>query len=149
MKTYDTDPMDLTVYATDGAPRYHSSRACQTLRNAQDLSDWDCWDDYCHHEHPRPRPVRELDLAAAVTAGKWPCHTCYKASVILPPSANTFGHAPTEFFAVRVCARCTTWDRNHWLDEWGNDHRSERYPVPVAWPCTSAIVLGLVPRPLP
>ncbi|WTC56872.1 hypothetical protein OH715_17000 [Streptomyces cellulosae] len=49
-----------------------------------------------------------------------------------------FGHRPVVSFTDgralnRVCARCTT---NTPTGVWG-----------VRWPCTSAIVLGLAPRP--
>jgi len=148
VKTHTADLMDLTVYATDGARRYHSSPACRALCNAQDLNDWECWDDYCRHEHPRPHPVREIDLAGAVAAGKWPCHTCYPAGVqfpIIPPSNDDFGHWPTKGISLfglseDVCQRCT--ERGVWYGDADNLR-----DVHTPWPCTSAIVLGLAPRP--
>jgi hypothetical protein len=50
-----------------------------------------------------------------------------------------FGHRPVVSFIDgralnRVCARCTTHTAT---GIWG-----------VRWPCTSAIILGLVPRPV-
>ena len=148
MKTYAADPTGLTVYATGGAPRYHSSRTCRALLSGQDLNDWDCWDDYCnHHLHRTPRTIRETDLAGAVAAGKWPCHTCYPAPTVIPPSQDDFGHWPTKGISLLslsedVCQRCTEW--GVW---YGN--ADDLRPVHIPWPCTSAIVLGLVPRPLP
>ncbi|MET7944249.1 hypothetical protein [Streptomyces sp. NPDC005302] len=52
------------------------------------------------------------------------------------PSAEDFGHEPMNIITngklrAVVCARCSVWDR-------GFNH--------VDWPCTSAIVLGLVAR---
>jgi hypothetical protein len=128
--------MKTLVYATDTARRYHASRSCLALRNAQDLSDWDCWDDYCRHDHPMPRVVREIAQREAVDAGKWPCHTCYPTGIqfpIIPPSSDSFGHEPFEYDGVPICHRCAI------------QHRSFLEAVP--WPCTSAIVLGLAPRP--
>lgn len=58
----------------------------------------------------------------------------------LKPSAETFGHEPENVYAPGplgpgddqvMCAACSK----------GRD--------PILWPCTSAIVLGLAPRPLP
>lgn len=138
-----TTHTELSVFATDTAPRYHSSRACRALRNAQDLSDWDCWDDYCRHDHPMPRPVRELSLTDAAAAGKWPCHTCYPAGIQfppIPPSNDSFGHEPQWIAGDHFCRRCK--DR-------GQDDYGDQWSYPTLWPCTSAVVLGLAPRQLP
>lgn len=61
---------------------------------------------------------------------------------------ETFGHEPVDEYAGTpegergvsriVCARCMTWKR--WSDV-GLNCGSR-----VSWPCTSALVLGLVPR---
>ncbi|MFF0790398.1 hypothetical protein [Streptomyces spiralis] len=130
-----------TVHATDGARRYHATAACQALRNSQDLSDWDCWDDYCRHQHPMPRAIRELTIAEAIAAGKTPCRACYPQPVPMPP-AEDFGHRPVIGFVDgralnRVCARCAVI--KHAPGIW--------WHTSVRWPCTSAIVLGLVDRP--
>ncbi|MFG3585063.1 hypothetical protein [Streptomyces sp. NPDC047990] len=55
------------------------------------------------------------------------------------PDVEDFGHEPMNIITngklrAVVCARCVVWDHGF------ND---------VAWPCTSAIVLGLVPRKEP
>ena len=49
------------------------------------------------------------------------------------PSTETFGHEPFVYDGAPICARCFI------------QHRSFREAIP--WPCTSAIVLGLTPRP--
>lgn len=60
----------------------------------------------------------------------------------------TFGHEPVDEYEGTpesgrgvsriVCARCVRW--THWTDValWAGQR--------VSWPCTSAYVLGLVPR---
>ncbi|BBB01015.1 hypothetical protein RVR_8246 [Actinacidiphila reveromycinica] len=47
-----------------------------------------------------------------------------------PTSTETFGHEPFRYDGVPNCIRCYT------------ERRGRRRPVP--WPCTSAVVLGLV-----
>lgn len=164
-----------TVYASQGGRRYHATAACKALRNAQDLSDWDCWDDYCRHDHPRPRPVREMTTTDALGAGKWPCAVCWPnsaAALAISPSEHDYGHEPTYMdlgscgmggcqcpghYDAEVCARCVIveYETSEQLvtDEHGNDQYVHgRWVIrrdPVLWPCTSAIVLGLAPRPAP
>ncbi|GAA2457222.1 hypothetical protein [Streptomyces macrosporus] len=58
----------------------------------------------------------------------------------------TFGHEPVSFGGSLVCARCKQTAAQTWIDEYDNPRR-RTWSEPVPWPCTSAIVLGLVPRP--
>lgn len=159
--------MTAAVYATDSARRYHATAACKALRNAQDLSDWDCWDDYCRHQHPKPNPIREMTVTDALGAGKWPCAACWPgtaAALAISASEDDFGHEPVSNDVDRwgettddppVCARCAVTVRALVpvvidVDMQGRRITEEQwisYPEPVRWPCTSAIVLGLVPRP--
>lgn len=58
----------------------------------------------------------------------------------LQPSADDFGHEPMNVITngklrAVVCARCQQWDIYGYSRE-----------ASVRWPCTSAIVLGLVQR---
>jgi hypothetical protein len=65
-----------------------------------------------------------------------------------PPVSKpeTFGHEPFEYDGVPICTRCYTTSVRCSLDAFEVPRRSAvRLPVP--WPCTSAVVLGLVPRP--
>jgi hypothetical protein len=65
------------------------------------------------------------------------------------PSLNSFGHQPIDEYEGTpegdlgvtnvVCERCMAWTYWKNVGFWVG--------VRVAWPCTSAIVLGLVPRP--
>lgn len=76
---------------------------------------------------------------------------------------ETFGHEPfsdeTEFFGEipddkPVCARCSRTVREWTSYTVGYDERAGvlweegwvHYWVRIPWPCTSAVVLGLVPR---
>lgn len=52
---------------------------------------------------------------------------------MIPPSRDTFGHEPFEWEGFVICRRCCI------------EHK--HYTETIAWPCMSAIVLGLVPRP--
>lgn len=61
------------------------------------------------------------------------------------PSQDDFGHSPTKGLSLfglseTVCQRCTEW--GVW---YGN--ADDLRDVHIPWPCTSAIVLGLAPRP--
>ncbi|MGP3686506.1 hypothetical protein ACTVZO_17670 [Streptomyces sp. IBSNAI002] len=62
-------------------------------------------------------------------------------------AAETFGHEPVlGIIGGRAlwtdCARCHTTTTHY--DE---AYRPSRWTRPVPWPCTTAIVLGLVQRP--
>jgi hypothetical protein len=78
-----------------------------------------------------------MELDRALRKGKRPCTYCYRdpslRQTVMPPSRETFGHEPIEYDGALICASCYV------------PHLKHRHTVP--WPCTSAIVLGLVPRP--
>lgn len=62
---------------------------------------------------------------------------------------DDFGHRPhPNPLLRRYCARCRTRVRTTWVTE----HDTVRYSTethPVPWPCTSALILGIAPRPDP
>jgi hypothetical protein len=62
------------------------------------------------------------------------------------PNSETFGHEPFEYDGVPICARCYTTVTRCSIDAFDNP-RPIRIRAAVLWPCTSAVVLGLVPRP--
>lgn len=143
-----------TVYATTPGARFHRARGCPAFASAQLLNDWDCGcDDYCRHRSPHLWSLREWTLEAATGDGKRPCTPCYptpaEARAVLLPSGETFGHEPVDEYTGTapgargvthlVCTRCMTWTA--WTDT--GLAAGARTP----WPCTSAIVLGLIPRP--
>lgn len=148
--------LPTTVYATAEGLAYHETAQCPSMANGQLLSDTDCGcDTYCNHRMPRVHAVREMTATDAAAQGKWPCVYCFHLTSIttervpLPACTETFGHEPVDEYAgtpegVRgvsriICARCVTWTRMTDIEV--------SFGVRVTWPCTSAIVLGLVPRP--
>lgn len=74
--------------------------------------------------------------------------TCRHQQTVSHPQASQddFGHWPTTGISLfdlsaTVCQRCTEWG------VWYSHGADELTPARIPWPCTSAIVLGLVPRP--
>ncbi|MFF6940427.1 hypothetical protein [Streptomyces lavendulae] len=62
-------------------------------------------------------------------------------------AAETFGHEPRLGFVDgralgNVCARCSVS-----VTHYDEAYQPSRWTRPVRWPCTTAIVLGLVPAP--
>jgi hypothetical protein len=135
--------MTATVFTTP-APRFHETPLCPARISAQLLNDWDCdCSDLCGHRSPVIHAVREIPLTEATEQGKRPCRACYRtpelARSVLLPSREKYGHRPAIGITDplgrgigRVCVTCRVQ---------GDPKRR------VAWPCTSAIVLGLVARP--
>ena len=60
--------------------------------------------------------------------------------------AETFGHEPFEYDGAPYCARCYVDVTRCSIDAFEIPRRST-VRVPVPWPCMSAVVLGLAPRP--
>lgn len=127
-----------TVYRTANptAERYHTDRACTLLRIGQSQRD-------TRHHHP----ILRSTLERAVAQGILPCTHCVPTGQRILPSLSgeTFGHDPIEYDGALICARCYTTNTHCSLDAFENPHRST-VRVPVLWPCTSAIIYGLVPR---
>ncbi|MEU8902132.1 hypothetical protein [Streptomyces mirabilis] len=116
------------VYATGGGHRFHATADCRDLRNGQEL--YGGWGTLRTHR------IDEMTIVTAFGCGKEPCATCYpelRAALYRGNCEDDFGHEPFLWPGLPdaangyACARC-------WTGE------------PVAWPCTSAIVLGLAPR---
>lgn len=141
-----------TVYTSEARnSRFHLDLHCRPMRSGQDLWDFDCWDDYCQHRHPRPRRIIEVTLADAFGLGKMPCAYCFPglaSSIYRASSEDDFGHEPHDeyagsgFAATRiVCRRCIEWFPRQGREDF-------QLGQSVEWPCTSALILGLVPRTL-
>jgi hypothetical protein len=124
------------VYVTHTAPD------CPRMTLGEYLHDWEGDIDYGggftagSYRRADPSPQR------AAERGKLPCLHCVPAALrVFPPlHGQDFGHRPVVRFVDgralnRVCARCIT---NTPTGVWG-----------VRWPCTSAVVLGLISRPQP
>lgn len=145
-----------TVYATlnPRAERFHKTPTCPSFHNGQLLSDMDCGCyDHCYHRMPRMWRLKEMTVTDALGRGKWPCTYCWPgsaAALAITPCEEDFGHVPVNEYAGTpegqrgasriVCARCIIWNRWKDVGMWAGQA--------VGWPCTSAIVLGLVPRPV-
>jgi hypothetical protein len=137
-----------SVVVTRGR-KYHLDRECPRMVSAEHLRD-------CQGG---PGPGRDSfttgssrttdpapDRAAA--RGKLPCLYCVPAAFrIFPPlHGQTFGHEPVTGLSLfglaeRICQRCTE------PGVWYARGADELTPGGILWPCTSAIVLGLVERP--
>lgn len=151
--TKDTNTMtETTVYASKGGTAFHNTPDCRARWAGRDLNDWDVndkgrnWVPGCRALNTYP--IGPMTIPAAMGAGKLPCLVCMPdlgASWYQTPCEDDFGHWPTRGISERgladdVCQRCTV--PGVW---WGDV--AELRPVHVLWPCTSAVVLGLVPRP--
>jgi hypothetical protein len=132
--------VNRTVYTTENpTTAIHTDIDCTQMRSGRDQWDLDCWDDICTHRHPRPRRILEVTFAEALgmSRHKWPCAYCMPgsaAALATSPCEDDFGHQPYEYDGAVICRTCYI------------PHKGHREVV--YWPCTSAYVLGLVPRTL-
>jgi hypothetical protein len=137
-----------TVFAADRASRFHATADCGAFQRGQYLNDWDCGCDWgCGHRTPRLWALVERPLSEVIALGKMPCWACYRGKLVLPPPTEDFGHRPVNPYAGTkyadqltpvVCARCVLWGP-------ADKGTGFRFGTSVLWPCTSAVVLGLVP----
>jgi hypothetical protein len=139
--------MGAIVFASAGSRKYHFDKDCTAFHSAQNLSDLDCGcDTYCTHRMPRMHSLVRMSATKAASDGKLPCLSCVPQHLReFGPAAEDFGHWPTKGISLTglsetVCQRCTEWG------VWYGDAHDLR-DVHILWPCTSAIVLGLAPRP--
>ena len=130
----------MTVYVTHGR-KYHVIPDCPALEMGQNLHDYDC-DCWTRCEHAKAWAIQDTTEAFARGAGKTACSRCYPDPVPLAPSVETFGHEPFEYDGVPICARCCET-----VTHYDEAYQASRWTRPVPWPCTSAVVLGLAPRP--
>ncbi|MCX5529001.1 hypothetical protein OG785_45250 [Streptomyces sp. NBC_00006] len=157
--TTTSDPIG-TVFATQGGDRFHKTSTCSAVASAQLIWDSD------EFEIPAYAPM-EIPFTTAMGDGKEPCTFCFpglRAAWYRGSSEEDYGHEPVarvldgwdgpQSSKRPVCARCIRHVRkwSSWTvgyDEragvqWENGWLHLQFPAP--WPCTSAIVLGLVPR---
>jgi hypothetical protein len=138
--------MGAIVFASARGRKYHFDKDCTAFHSAQDLNDRQCGcETYCAHELPLMHALVRVSATKAAIDGKLPCLVCVPEHLRELPSVQDFGHWPTKGLSLfglseDVCQRCTEW--GVWYDT-----ATDLRPVYIAWPCTSAIVLGLVPRP--
>lgn len=115
------------VYVTRGR-KYHMVEDCHLMHSGEDLWDGDS-EGYWHNSGSFRREVETVQ--EAVMCGKLPCLSCVPVEYrkFPPLYRQTFGHEPVEVPIpggphVVECARCSG----------------------VEWPCSSAVVLEIVPR---
>jgi len=137
----------MTVHVTHGR-KYHIDNECPLMNTGEDLWDFD-GDAWGHTSGAYRRRVATVTDAAYL--GKLPCLHCVPVGhrVFPPLYGQTFGHEPVDEYdgtpegdkgvTRTVCARCMTWNRWKDVSLWAGSR--------VTWPCTSAVVLELVPRP--
>jgi hypothetical protein len=132
--------MSATVYVTHGR-KYHADANCPRMRNGEDLHDFDS-DDYGGGFTAGTYRSEAISTEYAAGCGKLPCLGCVPVELrAFPPlHGQTFGHEPV--FAdpwedEQICARC--W----WITR---DEDGFYVNNVAAWPCTTAVILGLVPR---
>lgn len=136
------------VFTTAGGTRYHADPACYALTNGRSTQAY--WAgaglygqrwygaQYLDGLYPLVRRSTISAQQFSFTA----CRVCVPPALALPATGETYGHEPVcgngwYGGGEIVCARCTE-PLPLWLP------RSRRRPVSVHWPCTSALVLGLV-----
>lgn len=145
--------MSVTVYITKGGLKYHSTKHCVLLTSAQALNDVDCCDgDICFCRGPF-RQIHAIEPVSHYDAlqHRLPCLNCVPQN-LRKFTVRDFGHHPVMGFADPlgrglglVCSRCRTIKTGCSLDAFEMPMRWMRFHS-VRWPCTSAIVLGLVSR---
>jgi hypothetical protein len=141
------------VYTTSGGTRYHADRACYALANGRAYHDWRAGRTDTVARGTGLYDLERRSVISAVRYAYTACLVCVPAANALPfPIGETYGHEPVQMmrdgwgYAPPICVRCnhrvirSAWDASgrrvrRWI-EWR----------PVPWPCTSAVVLGLVPR---
>ena len=131
--------MTAMVFVSGGGRRYHDVPDCLKLLSARDLWDWDC-DEYCRHDHGRPRAIQALPLAEAVALGRQPCVGCNPLAGTV--EAESFGHVPHQYDGVDICQRCYATARPDWAGVNYQPQGPGGREV-VHWPCSTSIILGL------
>jgi hypothetical protein len=144
--------MSATVYTTAGGARFHFDRQCWALMTGREVSGYLAFERGYGYDDRRPLFVlRTRSNLGAALLGYTACRVCVPPALALPATGETYGHEPVRgYLADRagerwVCARCESRQVRAYLDEWENPHRWVRRSA-VEWPCTSAVVLGLVSR---
>jgi hypothetical protein len=136
------EPFGGAVYITDGGRRFHADTRCPALnfgRFTQAVWAGEDWMDGLY-------PLVRLSAMAAAVSGYTACRVCVPPHLALPNTLQSFGHEPWgPYDGVMICRRCWTVRRGEYLTAHGDSIRVVSREL-VPWPCTSAVVLGLVPR---
>lgn len=139
--------MGAIVFSSAGSRKYHFNQGCKAFESAQMLSDLDCGcDTYCNHRMPVMHGLVRMSATKAAIDGKLPCLACVPEHLREMPDSEDFGHEPFgPYDGILICVRCYTTATRCSVDAFEQPHRLRVRDV-VPWPCTSAIVLGLVER---
>lgn len=138
--------MGAIVFTSTGSRKYHFDKGCKAFHSAQELSDLDCGcDTYCTHRMPRMHSLKRATATGAAIDGKLPCLGCVPPELRKMPDIETFGHQP-EWADFGQCVVDPGACNCPYHDEQQACARCRHGRQPVLWPCTSAIVLGLVDR---
>lgn len=131
-----------SVYVSRHGRRFHEDPKCRALGAGHMIFACRCGDPYCDCATDEVPAPEEVSIQQAAVLDLVPCATCYpgfQELAVQLPSDNDFRHQAIDEYEGspsnvirRVCRRCTT----------GPIGPAWR----VSWPCTSALVLGLVPR---
>ena len=151
--TQPADPSSETVYATRGGHAFHAKPDCRALVGGQLMNDdfkvfW-----LARNAGRVLHRVQPIRMVAAFGQRKDPCGVCFPklhAAIYCSNSEHDYGHEPMDVITngkhtAVICARCQI-SRNVW---WPNGRCYVADVRAVPWPCTSAIILGLAPRPAP
>lgn len=132
--------MIATVYTTAGGRRFHADSFCLALAVGREFHAA-----RAGNAHPIGlyRLVQQ-GVGTAAAAGYTACRVCVPPALALPATGETYGHRPIGGL-VDVCARCTV-NVAYWLGTPDENDGWIVLPTAVAWPCTSAVVLGLAPH---
>jgi hypothetical protein len=142
------------VYTTAGGTRYHANSACYALANGR---AYHAWRGGRTDAVTRGTGLYDLTRRSTISAAQFSytaCLRCVDSADALPPlpfaTGETYGHEPVTVnpsccgedccgyrTEQTVCGRCS---------EDVTRRGGARWPLLVPWPCTSAVVLGLVPR---
>jgi hypothetical protein len=147
---------DSPVHALGGGRYFHEGPECWALRTGQMTYSCRCGDRLCGCAANPPMKPQSMSLGDAAMKGLEPCAVCYpdfRKIVAQLPCEDDFGHRPIDQYegsesGVKsiACERCIDWNpvkvHNTETDSeeiWSMGRR-------IAWPCMSAVILGLVPR---
>lgn len=139
---------DLTlhrqVYTSGGGRRFHVNRLCRALESGQHLNDGGPDDWVPGARWWSMQAVVQRPILAEVRRGYTACRVCVPPEFALPATGETYGHEPVVGFIdgrglTDICQRCRIPVRRKYVHLMPEG-------LPLRWPCTSAVVLGLVPR---
>lgn len=144
------------VFTTAGGTRYHADPECTALVNGRTVQAYRAGETWLPGAGSMPGlyPLKRSSTLSAAHVSLTACLVCVPRADALPPLpfvGNDFGHRP-EWINAGYCGGCTNCGDTEEQEicvrcsldaarraDWARN-------VHVIWPCTSALVLGLVER---